>query len=308
MKELLNTAIQRRKPLISSGTSAFRLFDGEGDGVVDVTIDCYDGHWVVGRKRDEFPGWLEGAPARSLWFKHLTQDGRGAPRLVAGDPPDGAFQVTENGVRFEIDLSAGYSQGLFLDQRLNRKRVAELVRERSGGARPARVLNTFAYTCGFSAVAAEAGASTTSVDLSGNYLAWGKRNFAANGLDPAGHYFVRGDVFEWLQQFAKKGREFDGVVLDPPTFSRVPGRRRSRGVFRVESDYARLVELAARLLGRGGWMLCCTNSRGVGRRRFAAMVGDGLAAAGRPGSRLEHAAMPPEFCGEQYLKSVWVET
>ena len=75
---------------------------------------------------------------------------------------------------------------------------------------------------------------STSIDLSGNYLAWGKRNLVANGCDPGAHYFVRGDVLDWLRQFAKKGRKFDGIVLDPPTFSRV---KRGKGVFRVEKDY-----------------------------------------------------------------------
>jgi 23S rRNA (cytosine1962-C5)-methyltransferase len=209
------------------------------------------------------------------------------------------FQVRENGVAFEVDLSAGYSQGIFLDQRLNRKRVADTVRAAGGGA----LLNTFAYTCGFSAVAAAAGATTTSIDLSGNYLDWGKRNLAANGMDPSDHYFVKGDVQEWLRQFAKKGRRFDGVILDPPTFSRVKG---GRGVFRVEKDFATLVELAAKVCSDGGWLLCCTNHRGLEPWRFESMVEAGLQEAGRSAVEIESAEMPPEFSGAQYLKSLWV--
>ena len=200
---------------------------------------------------------------------------------------------------FEIDLTAGYSQGIFLDQRLNRKRVGELVREAGGGT----VLNTFAYTCGFSVVAAVAGATTTSIDLSANYLEWGKRNLSANNCDPGDHYFVKGDVQEWLRQFAKKGRKFDGVVLDPPTFSRIKG---GKGVFRVEKDYAQLVELAAGVCAEGGWILCSTNHRGTELWRFESMIKAGLREAGREPAGIELVEMPPEFSGEQYLKTAWV--
>jgi 23S rRNA (cytosine1962-C5)-methyltransferase len=285
--------------MISSGTNAFRLFDGEGDGAEDVVVDSYDGHWVVSRKMGGCPSWLQGAGAKSVWLKLLEQGEKEAPILIEGEAPEMPFRVQENGVTFEIDLMAGYSQGIFLDQRFNRKRVGELFHESGGGT----LLNTFAYTCGFSTVAAAAGAKTTSIDLSGNYLEWGKRNLQANGCDPADHYFVRGDVQEWLRQFAKKGRKFDGVVLDPPTFSRVKG---GKGVFRVEKDYAHLVQLAAQVCADSGWILCCTNHRGLEPWRFEAMIKAGLREAGREASGIEPVEMPPEFTGAPYLKSVWV--
>jgi len=299
MKDLISTAIQHRKLIISDDTNAFRLFDAEGDGAPDVVVDSYDGHWVVSRRLGGCPAWLHGAGAKSLWLKLLEQGEKSAPMLIEGEAPAMPLLVIENGVTFEIDLMAGYSQGIFLDQRLNRRQVAELARAGGGGT----LLNTFAYTCGFSTVAAVAGATTTSIDLSRNYLDWGRRNFAANGCDPSEHHFVRGDVQEWLRQFARKGRKFDGVVLDPPTFSRVKG---GKGVFRVEKDFASLVELAARVCADDGWILCCTNHRGLEPWRFESMVGAGLLAAGRRAPELESAEMPPEFSGEPYLKSLWV--
>src|SRR5205814_4874493 len=102
------------------------------------------------------------------------------------------------------------------------------------------ILNTFAYTCGFSVCAAKAGARTTSLDLSKKYLEWGKRNFALNRLDPARHDFIYGDVFAWLRRLAKQQRRFDCVVLDPPTFS----RSKEHGVFQAEKDYGELVAAA----------------------------------------------------------------
>ena len=305
MNELISAAIKLRNPILSADTNAFRLFDADGDGASDVVVDCYDGHWVVSRKMGGCPQWLLGAGAKSVWLKLLEQGEKSAPDLIEGQAPEMPFLVRENGVNFEIDLTAGYSQGIFLDQRLNRKRVGELVREAvaAGDGREVKVLNTFAYTCGFSAVAAANGATTTSIDLSGNYLEWGKRNLAANGCDPADHYFVKGDVQQWLRQFAKKERKFDGIILDPPTFSRVKG---GKGVFRVEKDYAALVELAAKVCVEGGWILCCTNHRGLEPWRFESMVRAGLRAAGHEEAEIEPAEMPPEFSGEQYLKSLWI--
>src|SRR6185369_16519313 len=108
------------------------------------------------------------------------------------------------------------------------------------GAQGAEVLNTFAYTCGFSLAAAKAGARTTNLDLSKKYLEWGKRNFALNDLDAARHGFIYGDAFDWLRRLQKGGRVFDCVILDPPTFS----RSKDSGTWQAEKNYGKLVEAA----------------------------------------------------------------
>src|SRR5258708_10367223 len=134
------------------------------------------------------------------------------------------FTIWENGVQYELSFKEGYSVGLLLDQRDNRRRllanhVAADFPLFPGGAAGADVLNTFAYTCGFSVCAAKAGARTTSLDLSKKYLEWGKRNFALNQIDPAAHNFIYGDVFDWLRRLSKKKRAYDAIILDPPTVS-----------------------------------------------------------------------------------------
>ena len=105
--------------------------------------------------------------------------------------------VTEAGIRYRLDIAAGYSHGLFLDQRLNRARLQSF--------KPKRVLNTFAYTCSFSLVAALAGAETLSVDLSRKSLDRGRHNFELNGVDPARHRFVADDALELLPKLADQG-------------------------------------------------------------------------------------------------------
>lgn len=301
LEALINIAHRARKGIIPDGTDAYRLFDGVGDGCEGVFIDRFAENWLVSYRgrRPDIATVRALAPGR-IWFKRLDRDDKKAPELAAGDGAATAeFVVRENGVRYHIDFGAGYSQGLFLDQRDNRREVA---RRSVGG----RLLNCFSYTCGFSVAAAVAGAeSTTSIDLSRPYLDWGRRNFELNGIDlaKAEHYFCRGEVFEWLRQFARKGRRFHGVVLDPPTFS----RSKQSGAFSAEKDYAELAEAAARVVAPGGWLLACCNHRGLPEEKFAAMVRDGVWAAGRrlAGDRL--LPMPADFGGEQYLKSYWVD-
>ncbi|MDB6136600.1 MAG: hypothetical protein JWM59_4843 [Verrucomicrobiales bacterium] len=321
---LIAQAATRRAaiPDITDGrTTAWRVLDGMGDGLPGVEIDCYDGHWVVQTRDAPFPEILrrtlpEGC--RSVWWKRLDQQDKQAPQPVLGGFLEGPFQVRELGLNYEIDLTAGYSQGLFLDQRLQRVRMLEWLHSwqvplhhplqaLSSGppgdpeARP-RVLNLFAYTCAFSVAAASAGAVTTSVDLSRPYLEWGKRNMELNGLDPAAHFFCRGDSFEWLRRFAKSGRKWDGIVVDPPTFSRNADGR----LFRVEHDFPALAAACLAVLAPGGWLLASTNHRGLTPERFESLVRDGAVLAGRRIQDREWGRMPPDFTAAPYLKALWI--
>ncbi len=136
-------------------------------------------------------------------------------------------------MRYGLDFAGGYSAGLFIDQRANRARLRAL--------KPKRLLNTFAYTCSFSVVAALAGAETLSVDLSRRSLTRGEENFQRNGLDPkAGHRFIADDVLAVLPRLARRGEKFDAIILDPPTFS----RNQAGAAFQVQRDFDRLVTLA----------------------------------------------------------------
>ena len=105
-------------------------------------------------------------------------------------------------------------------------------------------------------------------------------------------------MLHWLERFARQGRTFHGIILDPPTFSRDDRGR----VFRVESHYGELVSLARKCLERGGWMLCTSNCRKLSHSDFRRMV-----EAAAPGARLIHDPMPADFTGEDYLKRLWVD-
>lgn len=295
-------ACRRRDPLRADGrTDAVRLLDGAGDGeaFAGLYVDDFAGRWLAQTLAPRLapPGWLRAAAreagAASVYWKVLANKEKRGPQPWAGEEVSAPFAVREHGLNYRIDFAGGYSQGIFFDQRDNRAEAAR----RAAAAPGEAVLNCFAYTCAFSVAAAAGGAATVSVDLSRQPLEWGKENFRLNGLDPAAHEFLAGDTFEWLRRFAKRGRKFGGIVLDPPTFS----RNREGKIFRAEADFGRLAELAAPLLAPGGWLLCSTNQRSLPPLAFRRMISGAL-----PGAwRLNAAPMPSDFTGEHYLQSLW---
>lgn len=297
MSAILEAALAKRAGLFSEQTDALRVVDGGGDGVPGIVIESLAGRLLVSTSGpvlpDEVKRWV-GQRGASGWWKRLDQHQKESPVHVAGPPQAEPFLIRENGLRFEISFQSGYSQGIFLDQRLNR---AETARRMGPGM---KLLNTFAYTGAFSVAAASAGAETTTLDLSQPYLDWAKRNLTHNGIDPASHHFCKGDTFHWLRRFAKQDRRFDGIVLDPPTFSRDEKGR----VFRVENDFGELAALAAAVLAPGGWLLCCTNFRGLSPHEFERRLRQHLPRA----VRASHMPMPPDFTDIPYLKSVWIES
>lgn len=299
-RKTIHRALARRADLGFGPMAGYRVLDGEGDGAPDLWIDSFAGHWIAqGKSPAPPPGLIEAAAERckSLWWKHLTQGDKTAPRFLTGLREE-RFLMEEHGVRYWIEPSAGYSPGIFLDQRENRRWIMDLARNCAD--RPLRVLNLFAYTCGFSAAAAAAGAATASVDLSARYLDWGRENFVANAIQLSDHQFLKGDTFSWLRRLAKRGECFDVAILDPPTFSR--GEKGK--VFRVEKDFGDLVAQSARLIDpAGGWLLCSTNSRSMTPDSFKKMSWEGAMAAGRVPESCQPLQMPPDFPGEDYLKA-----
>ena len=151
-----------------------------------------------------------------------------------------------------------------------------------------------------------AGARTTSLDLSKKYLEWGKRNFALNDLDPTQHDFIYGDTFDWMRRLAKKGRTFDAIILDPPTFS----QSKESGVFRAEKDYGKLVTAALPLLKPGGVLLASTNAADLLPERFLDQINEAVHAARRKVVQQHYVPQPPDFPISRdepaYLKTVWL--
>jgi len=274
----LVVAQECRELFFDDNTNAYRLFSTN-----DVIVDWYDGHALV-QWQTEKTRELK-LDASTVHEQIVTKQKRTTPV----GPPVGRFPIRENGVTYLINFGEGLASGIFLDQRENRYRLLH--------TKANRVLNCFAYTCAFSVAAAKAGAHTTSVDLSRNYLEWGKENFRANNIDLTGHDFLHGDVFEWLKRFAKRGATWNIVLLDPPTFSTTKKGRS----FRAERDYLELVKLAAALVVPGGTLFCSTNQKTLAPAEFERTVRQ----CGRPVKALEFETVPFDFLPADYLKTVW---
>jgi 23S rRNA (cytosine1962-C5)-methyltransferase len=309
-------------------TSAFRVIHGNSDGWVGWYVDrlgdflhSHSSQLLTPERRSELERLAGIYTAKGVYHRILNRQARRAStnnvssQLMFGAAAQERFTIQENGVNFELSFDAGYSIGLFLDQRDNRRRfltshvAADFPlfdsRPTTQSSRP-EVLNTFAYTCGFSVCAALAGARTTSLDLSKKYLEWGKGNFVLNGLAPAEHDFIYGDAFAWLRRLAKHERVFDVVVLDPPTFS----QSKKNGMFRAEKDYGTLVAAAMPALKEGGVLFASTNAAGLEPGNWLAGVERTVRAARRRILQRHYAPQPPDFPVSRsepaYLKTVWM--
>ncbi len=280
LSALLAAALDGRRELTERpDLDAYRLFAGAGDGLDGLYIDRYaQGAAMIvyeGSPADALKAPDAGATVlealaplgvRAVYHKPFPRDrsklGGQMPDVVkdptpiAGQPLEPAFPINEYGATFEVALYDGYSTGIFLDQRENRATLAGIV----AANEDVSVLNTFAYTCAFSVVCANAGAQTTSVDVSGKYLKWGQRNFAHNDIDSATHRFTRMDTFEFFAFARKKALSYDVIILDPPSFA-AGNKRKGISAWSSVREYPRLVKEASELLTGGGVIFASTNTR-----------------------------------------------
>lgn len=291
MRERIITREEVAK-LEAEGTTVYRIWTGNdswverfGDDYLISSPGLDDGRKIAAR----LPEWLGGLglSARRVFVRRLVKQpgAEDKPEQIAGPDLAPEAVVHERNLRFGIDFSAGYSAGLFCDQRDNRAHLETL--------RPRRALNCFAYTCAFSVAAARAGAETLSLDLSKKSLDRGKANFALNDFSLESHRFIADDVFAVLPRLARRGERFDAIILDPPTFS----RGAKGNVFRVERDFPRLIDLALDLAEPGAWLLLSTNSRELDVSALRAMA---------RGRRMHAVPPPPEYPPGSASATLWI--
>ena len=239
---------------------------------------------------------LSGARFARIFGRFLPKENaeRLPPELISGDAA-ASLQTTvlERNVCYALDFGAGYSTGLFLDQRENRQFVRRNARR--------RLLNCFAYTCSFSVAAGLAGSETLSIDLSKKSLNRGRDNFMLNRLATDRHRFLADDVMAVLPRLARKGEKFDMVILDPPTFS----RSRTGRAWQVERDFEKLLLLAFEVAERDAKILLSTNCTRIDERALEVLGRFCLKATRRAGQFVRGLPLP-DFPPGAGARSVWL--
>ena len=255
-------ALLERIATLDIATDAVRVFHGRGGlypGCEHLVLDCFGAVWVLTSFQvleDDALAAVHGALARRWqeivpdsplnWVYQCRFEGRTETRLMAGSVPDPHI-VTEHGTRYRVHVLRGQNHGLFLDMAEGRRWVRSHCQDRPG----VRMLNLFAYTCGFSVVALQAGARlVVNVDMSHGAMAIGQQNHQLNGLS-AGARFLAHDLFS---SWGKVGRHgpYDLIVMDPPSYQ--------KGSFVATKDYPRLIRRLPDLLMPGGTALLCLNA------------------------------------------------
>ena len=288
-------------------TTAFRLFNQEGDGFGGLTVDLYGDYAVFSwynsyvyqiRKviseafRQVFPEVL--GTYEKIRFKGLDYE---SAHVYGQEAPD-FFTVLENGILYQVFMNDGLMTGIFLDQHEVRGSLVD------GLAMGKSLLNMFSYTAAFSVAAAMGGASqTTSVDLAKRSRELSQAHFQANGLSTDEHRFIVMDVFEYFKYAKRKDLTYDVIVLDPPSFA-----RNKKQTFSVAKDYHKLISQSLEILNPGGIIIASTNAANVSRQKFTEQIDKGF--AGRSYQILNKYGLPADFAynkkdeSSNYLKVI----
>ena len=305
---LFRQAKEKRKSYYQDDlTTAFRLFNQEGDGFGGLTVDLYGDYAVFSwynsyvyqirqtiseAFRQVFPEVL--GTYEKIRFKGLDYE---SAHVYGQEAPD-FFTVLENGVLYQVFMNDGLMTGIFLDQHEVRGSLVD------GLAMGKSLLNMFSYTAAFSVAAAMGGASqTTSVDLAKRSRELSQAHFQANGLSTDDHRFIVMDVFEYFKYAKRKGLTYDVIVLDPPSFA-----RNKKQTFSVAKDYHKLISQSLEILNPGGIIIASTNAANVSRQKFTEQIDKGF--AGRSYQILNKYGLPVDFAynkkdeSSNYLKVI----
>lgn len=303
-KQKLLTAINKRRSYYrAEETTAFRVFNGEGDGIGGLIIDYFEGYYVI-------QWYSEGIYAFKDWIVQVFDDlgdYRGIYEkkrfdtkgqyvadddFVKGTRGEFPLIVKENGMNYAVYTNDGAMVGIFLDQRDVRKAL------RDKYAKGKHVLNTFSYTGAFSVAAALGGAAkTTSVDLAKRSKSKTIEQFSVNEIDFDQQDIIVMDVFDYFKYAKRKNLQFDVVVLDPPSFARSKKR-----TFRTAKGYPELIEHSIDLLEKDGVIIASTNTASFGMKKFKEMIQRGFRAKQKKYTILEEFSLPGDFAVNKHFK------
>lgn len=306
----LYQALEKRMGLYNNPkTNAFRVFNGEGDGIGGLTIDFFDGFYLISwyslgiyAFKDlivealgnvaEYDGIYE-----KKRFDDHTEDGH-----LKGKKASFPIIVKENGVQLAVNFDDGGMVGFFMDQREVRKSL------RDHYAKGKNILNAFSYTGAFSVFAALGGAQkTVSVDLAKRSFEKTVQNFELNGIDPNAHDIIVEDMFHYFKYAMKKNLMYDLVVLDPPSFATSKDY-----TFSAEKDYPDLLANAIDITFDKGIIIASNNTSTISMDKFRQIIGKGFNVARCNFEILEEHQLPKDFRTNRhfepsnYLKVIFV--
>jgi 23S rRNA (cytosine1962-C5)-methyltransferase len=294
-QKLQQAQIQRAScGLPRASTTAYRLIHGEGDGLPGLIVDMYQGVAVVQAhsagmhtNRMNISESLQRvfkSDLDAVYYKSLST----LPGNLRDESQNGYLfgmsavphVVLEHDLKFYIDWEAGQKTGFFLDQRENRKLLAEF-------APGKKVLNTFCYTGGFSVYALKAGAEFVhSIDASQKAIDLTKKNIELNGFDSGVNQCIAADTFEFIKD---KHHQYDVIILDPPAFAKHRDARHQ-----AIKGYQRLNAEAIKIVKPGGLIFTFSCSQVVDRDLFYNTVVSSAIQAGRNAKVLHQLTQPAD--------------
>ncbi len=314
-EQKIKTAIKQRKEFFSNKqTTAFRVFNGEGDGIGGLTIDYFDGYYVISWYSAgiySFKEQVVSALQKVISVKGIYQKKRFDEQgkyieeddFVCGEQPKFPLIVKENGVNFAVYLNEGAMVGVFLDQR----EVRKLIRDHY--ARGRNVLNTFSYTGAFSVFAALGNAvKTTSVDLASRSLSKTREQFHINDIDIETQDIIVEDVFKYFKYAIRKELRFDMVILDPPSFA-----RSKKFTFSAQKDYKNLLKEAIAITEKEGIIVASTNCSTFNMEKFKGFIDVAFKEMHQQYELLEEFSLPEDFKTNKsfkegdYLKVIFIK-
>jgi 23S rRNA (cytosine1962-C5)-methyltransferase len=315
----ITEAVSKRKSFYENSeqniTTAFRVVNGEGDGLGGLTIDYFDDYYMItwySLGIYTFKDKIIESLKQCIKYKGVYQKKRFDTKgqyvdndsdFVCGEEAPKPLIVRENNVNFAVYLDDGAMTGIFLDQ----KEVRKTIRDKYSNGKT--MLNAFSYTGAFSVYAALGGAmKTTSVDLAKRSLPKTSEQFEVNDINPNSQEIIVDDVFNYFKFAVKKKYKFDVVVLDPPSFART-----KKMTFSVAKDYVKLLKEAISITNKNGIIVASTNSATFGMMKFRQFIEQAFREIGSKYDILERFSLPKDFtiCNEfkegDYLKVVFIK-
>lgn len=281
---------------LSAQTDALRLINAESDGLPGLIVDRYADALVmqsltagIEARRE----WLADALVEETGVANIFERSDADVRELEGLPPrvgwlrgslaTSVLVITENGLKFNVNLASGHKTGFYLDQRGNRQHARRLAQGRE-------VLDCFCYTGGFGINALAGGArSVLAIDSSSDALSMIQDNIRLNGLPADRLKTLEGDVFQLLRKFRDEARSFDMIILDPPKFAPT-----SAQVEKAARGYKDINLLAFKLLRPGGLLMTFSCSGGVDADLFQKIVASAALDGGADAQIVEHLAQAPD--------------